>query len=148
VSESIRFYPALVHKDRGSDFGISFPDFPGCVSAGASWDECLAMGMEALALAVDSMAEDGEQIPTPTPLQHARAAALADRDLRRGLVDVVPLPVYIPGRVIRLSVSMNEDLVRRIDAAAGTHGRSRFLAEAARARLATSARRARTRRPG
>ncbi len=23
-------YIALIHKDRKSDYGVSFPDFPGC----------------------------------------------------------------------------------------------------------------------
>jgi hypothetical protein len=27
-------YIALVHKDKDSDFGVSFPDFPGVVTAG------------------------------------------------------------------------------------------------------------------
>jgi predicted RNase H-like HicB family nuclease len=25
----MRSYVALIHKDRGSDYGVSFPDFPG-----------------------------------------------------------------------------------------------------------------------
>jgi predicted RNase H-like HicB family nuclease len=29
-------YIALIHKDAGSDFGVSFPDFPGCVTAGST----------------------------------------------------------------------------------------------------------------
>ena len=28
------YYIALVHKDPDSDFGVSFPDFPGLVTAG------------------------------------------------------------------------------------------------------------------
>jgi predicted RNase H-like HicB family nuclease len=27
-------YIAYLHKDRDSDFGVSFPDFPGCITAG------------------------------------------------------------------------------------------------------------------
>lgn len=27
-------YVALIHKEEGSDFGVSFPDFPGCITAG------------------------------------------------------------------------------------------------------------------
>ena len=29
-----REYIGLIHKDAGSDYGVSFPDFPGCVTAG------------------------------------------------------------------------------------------------------------------
>jgi Uncharacterised protein family (UPF0150). len=27
-------YIAYLHEDRKSDFGVSFPDFPGCITAG------------------------------------------------------------------------------------------------------------------
>jgi hypothetical protein len=27
---------AIIHKDADSDFGASFPDFPGCITAGRS----------------------------------------------------------------------------------------------------------------
>ncbi|MBL0942631.1 MAG: type II toxin-antitoxin system HicB family antitoxin, partial [Alphaproteobacteria bacterium] len=32
-------YIALIHKDKNSDFGVSFPDFPGCITAGKTLDE-------------------------------------------------------------------------------------------------------------
>ncbi len=32
-------YIALIRKDADSDFGVDFPDFPGCVSAGATLDD-------------------------------------------------------------------------------------------------------------
>ena len=93
------------------------------------------MGTEALALHVEGMREDHERIPEPTDLSVAERTARKDRELARGLFAVQMVPVNMPGRVIRLSVSMEEDLVKRIDATAGTHGRSRFLADAARSRL-------------
>ena len=45
------YYPALVDKDEDSDFGVSFPDFPGCVSAGESVEEAVLGAQEALARA-------------------------------------------------------------------------------------------------
>jgi len=29
-------YLAIIHKDTKSDYGVSFPDFPGCITAGRS----------------------------------------------------------------------------------------------------------------
>ena len=46
-------YIALIHKEPRSDFGVSFPDFPGCVTAGRTLDEARKMAEEALALHVD-----------------------------------------------------------------------------------------------
>lgn len=43
-------YIALIHKDANSDYGVSFPDFPGCISAGSTLEEARRMGAEALAL--------------------------------------------------------------------------------------------------
>jgi predicted RNase H-like HicB family nuclease len=32
-------YIAYLHKDKNSDFGVSFPDFSGCITAGSSLEE-------------------------------------------------------------------------------------------------------------
>ncbi len=34
-----RSYIALLRKDEGSDYGVEFPDFPGCVTAGKTLEE-------------------------------------------------------------------------------------------------------------
>ncbi|MBW2343184.1 MAG: type II toxin-antitoxin system HicB family antitoxin, partial [Deltaproteobacteria bacterium] len=41
-------YIAIVHKDPKSDFGVSFPDFPGCITAGKNIDDAKDMAQEAL----------------------------------------------------------------------------------------------------
>jgi predicted RNase H-like HicB family nuclease len=40
------YYPALIDKDEDNDFGVRLPDFPGCVSAGASVEEALIGAQE------------------------------------------------------------------------------------------------------
>lgn len=60
------YYVALIHKEKGSDFGVSFPDFPGCVTAGKSMDEARAMAEAALSLHIDGMLEDNSPIPKPS----------------------------------------------------------------------------------
>lgn len=61
-------YIALIHKDADTDYGVSFPDFPGCISAGKTMDEALIMGREALDGHIRLMAEDGETIPEPSTM--------------------------------------------------------------------------------
>ena len=56
-------YIAYLHKERRSDFGVSFPDFPGCITAGKTLDEARRMAAEALAIHIAGMAEDGDAIP-------------------------------------------------------------------------------------
>jgi hypothetical protein len=37
-------YIAHLHKDRNSDYDVSFPDFPGCISAGKTLASRMAAG--------------------------------------------------------------------------------------------------------
>ena len=71
-----RTYTALVHKDPDSDFGVSFPDLPGCITAGSTLAEACEMAREALMLHLEGMAADGEYIPPPCSAD----AALAHED--------------------------------------------------------------------
>ena len=61
-----KHYIALVHRDEDSRFGVSFPDFPGAVTAARTLDEALELAEEALAHHVEGMAEHGEPIPPPS----------------------------------------------------------------------------------
>jgi predicted RNase H-like HicB family nuclease len=36
-------YPIVIHKDSGSDYGVTFPDIPGCFSAGSTIEEAINM---------------------------------------------------------------------------------------------------------
>ena len=58
-------YIAFVHKDTKSDFGVSFPDFPGCITAGKNIDEAKDIAQEALTFHIQGMLEDGELLPSP-----------------------------------------------------------------------------------
>ncbi len=39
----MRNYIGLIHKDADSDYGASFPDFPGLVTAGTDLDDARAV---------------------------------------------------------------------------------------------------------
>ena len=72
-------YVAFVHKDPDSSYGISFPDFPGCISAGDTIEEAVANGTEALSFHVKGMVADGEAIPEPrSPDDIAKDPALVE----------------------------------------------------------------------
>lgn len=62
-------YIALLSKDPDSDYGVDFPDFPGCITAGATPDEAKEMAVEALCFHIEGMLRHGEDIPEPTPLE-------------------------------------------------------------------------------
>ena len=81
-------YIALIHKDPESDYGVSFPDFPGCITAGATLDEAKAMAAEALAFHIKGMTEDGDPIPEPRSLE----AIMGVRENRDAVAFLVPSP--------------------------------------------------------
>ncbi len=58
-------YIALLHRNGNKGYGVSFPDFSGCVTAGKTIEEALREAAEVLALHVDGMREDGARIPKP-----------------------------------------------------------------------------------
>lgn len=122
-------YIALIHKDADSDYGVSFPDFPGCISAGSDLDEARAMGAEALALHIEGMLEDGEALPEPSSLEQV----MHDPDNRDGVAILIPVETKA-AKAVRVSITMPEDALRQIDQYAEQHGftRSGFLATAAK----------------
>jgi predicted RNase H-like HicB family nuclease len=62
-------YIAYLHKDANSDFGVSFPDFPGCITAGRTLEEAHRLAVEALSFHIEGMMEDGGVIPQPSALE-------------------------------------------------------------------------------
>ncbi len=122
-------YIAIVHKETKSDFGVSFPDFPGCVTAGKNIDEAKDMAQEALTLHIRGMLEDGEQLPGPSRLEEI----MSDPDYVDAIAFlVVSVPDAKP-RTVRVNVTVPEMTLKQIDAAAKKRGMSRssFLVHAA-----------------
>lgn len=65
-------YIALVHKDEGTSYGVSFSDVPGCISAGDTFEEAVANAAEALAGHFAIMKVDGDPIPLPRSFEQLK----------------------------------------------------------------------------
>ena len=126
---------ALIDEDNGV-YGASFPDFPGCVTTANDPDEVLTKAAEVLALHIGGIIADGRHLPHVRPLSRL----LDDRTfLESSAGAMVALVPYAPAnRPVNLTITIDEVLLARIDQAANAAGesRSKFLAEAARERLA------------
>jgi predicted RNase H-like HicB family nuclease len=123
-------YIAVVHKDPNSDFGVAFPDFPGCITAGSSIDEAKDMAHDALSLHINGMLEDGETIPTPSKLENI----MDDPDYSDAAAILVVSVSEAKPRSVRVNITVPEDMLRKIDTVAKKRGMSRsaFLVHAAR----------------
>ena len=67
-------YIAYLRKDKDSDYGVEFPDLPGCVSTGSTPEEAKAMAAEALTGHVLVLQEMGEPIPAPSRMDQLAEA--------------------------------------------------------------------------
>ena len=135
-------YIAILHKDDKSDYGVSFPDFPGCVTAGATLDEAKDMAKEALALALGltvlnplhpphshnlvAIAHKLRYVFTPHPFRHVLLhgifpARIEQQPCRRDLSEMIdhgvenfPRPWWICDDVIRARIIANFKRVPRL----------------------------------
>lgn len=134
-------YVAFIHHEPGTSYGVMFPDFPGCISAGATFDEALANATEALSAHVELMRADDDTIPEPRDLEtiHNENKKLKGKtafywiDFKNAYTTLIPL-LSPSGKPVRLNISLDEGLVKTIDHVAEIRGmtRSGFLADAAR----------------
>jgi predicted RNase H-like HicB family nuclease len=88
-------YIALVHKDAGTSYGVSFPDVPGCISAGDTFEQAVANGAEALAGHFAAMRADGDLIPPPRSFDDLRGDPSFVEDSSDAIVTMIA-----PGRAM------------------------------------------------
>ena len=102
-------YIAYLHKDSDSDYGVSFPDFPGCITAGSTLEEARRMAAEALSLHIAGMQEDEEPIPAPSTLDDLRT----DPALKNAVAFLVE--VREPEKTVRINITAREGEIAEID---------------------------------
>jgi predicted RNase H-like HicB family nuclease len=108
-------YLALIRKDHESDYGVDFPDFPGCVTAGRTLEEARTLASEVLAFHVKGMLEDGLVIPAPSPLDRV--------DTHEAVVLMVELP---EAKTVRVNLTVPSTDLAIIDGyLKGRRGESR-----------------------
>ena len=122
-------YIALMHKERGTSFGASFPDLPGCVSAANTLEDLRPMIEESLGFHVEGMLEDGEARPEPSPLD----VIVKLKDYKDAFEVMVVKAPDTPGATVRVNITLPEKTLAQIDRKAAEKGMSRssFLAKAA-----------------
>jgi predicted RNase H-like HicB family nuclease len=123
-------YIAVVHKEPKSDFGVSFPDFPGCITAGKDIDEAKDMAQEALVFHIQGILEDSEELPAPSKLEDI----MADPDYSNSTAYLVVSVPEAKSKTVRVNITLPETTLKQIDAVAKKRGMSRssFLVHAAR----------------
>jgi predicted RNase H-like HicB family nuclease len=122
-------YIAVIHKDKDSAFGITFPDLPGCFSAADTEAEIIPNALEA----VELFLEPEHKLPEPSSIETIRADPHIAADLAEGAY-LIAIPYHFnAGRSVRVNVTLDKGLLQLIDAEAERRKmtRSALLAQAA-----------------
>ena len=124
----MEYYVATIDKEDGTNYGVSFHDFPGCVSAGETLGEAAENAKEALALHIEGMLEDKESIPEPSAMEVVQEHAGGS-----SVYALVPADVEL-GQTVRVNITINDRLLKHVDKFSDELGmkRSAFLAAAAK----------------
>ncbi len=77
------FYPAVFTYEPDQEIAVVFPDLD-CATSGVNEDDALLSARELLGIVLNGMEEDGEAIPSPTPLNEVKV----EENERAVLVDV------------------------------------------------------------
>ena len=112
-------YIAYLHKEKKSDYGVSFPDFPGCITAGRTLEEARRNAAEALTLHIEGLLEDAEEIPEASNLDNlSHDPAL--KDAVAFLVDI-----NVSDKVERFNITARKNQMEEIDRLAKQKGMTR-----------------------
>ena len=114
-----RFFPAVLERGPKGTFGAWFPDFPGCVAGGRSQHETIEKAEDALAQAVDALAEHDRPLPDPMPVEAIALPKGCD------LVAYFMVGVDPPDPSERVNVYLPKSLLARADRHASEMGMSR-----------------------
>lgn len=112
-------YIAYLHKDKDSDYGVSFPDFPGCITAGSTLEEARRLAAEALSFHIQGMRDDGDEIPEPSTLDELR-----NDPAMKGAVAFLT-EVTLPEKTVRINITARESQIAEIDRRARGAGLTR-----------------------
>lgn len=121
-------YIGIIHKDENTDYGVCFPDFPGCITAGSTMEELVEMAKEALEFHMQGMVEDGDLIPQPMSLKQAKVHEFAQDADAFVVIEAQP-----PGKPVRVNVMLDSVVLAQISRV--SKNRSEFLNQAAREKL-------------
>ncbi len=107
-------YCSCLHIEADKEIGISFPDFPGCVSVGKTIEEAISNGVEALNFHIEGMIEESFEIPMPS--------AISTINNKIDSKYIVFVDIEIPeSRAKRINMTIPEFVISKADNFIKTH---------------------------
>ena len=126
----MRYPIAIEPGDDTHAWGVVAPDLPGCFSAGDTLDEAIANASEAITLWIETVLDDGGDIPKPGSVTaHRENPEFAGWIWALAEVD----PALLEDHTERVNITLPRRVLARLDAKARAAGetRSGFIAHLA-----------------
>ena len=126
------FYVAVIETSSEGEFFVTLPDLPGVNAAAGTKLAALELAIEFANDYVRDLVEEGHAVPP------ARDLAEVEHDPEMREVGRALIPVEVPGRSLKISLSIDQALLTRADRVAARVGltRSGFFAAAVEERFA------------
>jgi predicted RNase H-like HicB family nuclease/predicted transcriptional regulator len=143
----MHYIAVLIPERKG--WSVLFPDLPGCATQGESLDEAVSMAADALGGHLAVARDYGDEVPAPRSLEDIKAdeAWCAENGVQWGKAMAAPILVRPPlGKPERVTISVDSNILREIDAFAEKRGQTRSSVLAAGAELLLGRDGGRTRR--
>lgn len=122
-------YPAVLTYEEGYEIAVTFPDLPGCATSGATEQEAIRAGREALGLHLFGMEEDGDDIPVPSSakdivLEPGEVIAMIDvfmpvirlNQNNKAVNRTVTLPAWLNAKALEYGINFSQllqDAIKR-----------------------------------
>lgn len=116
------FYPAVFTYEPGQEIAVDFPDLK-CATSGINDNDALLSARELLGCVLYGLEEDGEEIPSPTPLaevetQPNECAILVDvympsvrqANINRSVNRTVTLPAWLNSAALEHNINFSQVL--------------------------------------
>lgn len=126
------FYVTVLEANSEGEVFATVPDLPGVNAAAATQAEALALAIEFANDYVRDLVDEGHPVPVPRDIEAIKVDRKAP-ELGRALI-----PVEVPGKSVKISMSIDEALLNRADRTAQQVGMSRsgFFADAVQQKIA------------
>jgi predicted RNase H-like HicB family nuclease len=106
-------YIALVHKDKDTSYGVSFPDVPGCISAGDTFEQAIDNASVALAGHLAIMKADEEAAPPARSIEELKNDMEFGEEAADAVIAFV-VPQADQTTVLRFDSSSRSSLIREV----------------------------------
>lgn len=128
------FYVAVIETSSEGEFFVTLPDLPGVNAAAGTKLAALELAIEFANDYVRDLVEEGHAVPP------ARDLVEVEHDPEMREVGRALIPVEVPGRSLKISLSIDQALLTRADRAAARVGltRSGFFAAAVEEKIRES----------